>query len=94
MHGFRRLLDPSWTQVGAVSTSVFRSQLKLERPEASPSNFAASFATPPNDTAIVRSFYRVGAGKSSYVLRANSPFPNNLRVLYEGQLSDAGQPDN
>ena len=22
-----------------------------------------------------------GAGKSSYVLRANSPFPNNLRVL-------------
>ena len=32
-----------------------------------------------------------GAGKSSYVLRANSPFPNNLRVLYEGQLSNAGQ---
>jgi hypothetical protein len=25
------------------------------------------------------------------VLRANSPFPNNLRVLYEGQLSNAGQ---
>jgi len=32
-----------------------------------------------------------GAGKSSYVLRANSPFPYNLRVLYEGQLFNAGQ---